>query len=72
MTLAEVDMLELYGILTQMQTERWGHISVFAFHHVNVLGSNPYHKQKQKQQKNVESQMHGRFYHLLILLFLKI
>lgn len=34
---------------------------VFAFHHVNVLGSNPYHKQKQKQQKNVESQMHGRF-----------
>lgn len=56
MTLAEVNMLELYGILTQMQIECWGHISVvFAFHHVNVLGSNPYHKQKQKQQKMLKA-----------------
>lgn len=49
---------------------------VFVFHHVNVLGSNPYHWKKKQTKtettKNVESQMHGRFYHLLILLFLKI
>lgn len=73
MNLREFNVFELYSILIQIQIECWGHISmVFAFHHAKFLGSNSYHWNKQiETKKNVESQMWGRFYHLLILLFFK-